>query len=283
MSFYVTLPSNSSTNIFDNTISNFTTQLHLPITLNGPYEVALVEFSYDHYWKVDIGQLKYYHSDNVVFELDVEHQDGDTIESLMSKINEELNMAVIQHETQKLTELNINVDQSEMRTRVVKKLKKKNSINNLSDTFPFLTFNSRLHQLEIKTISDSDQLRFEGPITHLLGLDFMLNSLNTPIKIDRKYENGIYIINNLYVYSDIIKYQYIGDTLSPLLRTINIQSNKVLSTESVIYDSPHYIPVNKSSIDTINIKIKDELGNNIKFERGKSIVKLHFRPIFYGF
>lgn len=276
MSFYVTLPSNSSTNYFENTISNFTTQLHLPITFDRPYEVALVEFSYDHYWKVNIGQLKYYHSENVIFIIDIDHRDGDTIQELFKNINDNLNQALIQYELNK----------SNKKTDEVHIFTKTGDLNfqNHTQILPFLKFNTDLHQLEISTVNLNDNLRFEGLITSILNLDNFINTTTSPIKIDRKYENGIYIINFLYIYSDIVKYQYIGDTLSPLLRTVSIPTNKILTTESVIYDSPHYLPVNKSSIDTINIKIKDEQGQNIKFERGKSIVKLHFRPInYYGF
>lgn len=276
MSFYVTLPSNSSTNFFDNTISNFTTQLHLPISFDRPYEVALVEFSYDHYWRVNIGQLKYYHSDNVIFIIDIDHRDGDSIQDLFKNINDNLNQALIQYEINKSDK---KPDEVQVFTKTAN-----TSFQNKTQILPFLKFNTDLHQLEVSTVNKNDNLRFEGLITSILNLDMFINTTIAPIKIDRKYENGLYIINNMYIYTDIVKYQYIGDTLSPLLRTVSIPSSKVLSTESVIYDSPHYLPVNKSSIDTINIKIKDEQGQNIKFERGKSIIKLHFRPIiYYGF
>ena len=52
MSFYITLPSNSSNLYFpNNTLNNFTTKLHSTLRLNGEYEVGLVEISDPQNWK----------------------------------------------------------------------------------------------------------------------------------------------------------------------------------------------------------------------------------------
>ena len=51
MSFYVTLPSDSSMNYFpENKISHFISRLPTPIELKGGWEVGLVEFIYPHTW-----------------------------------------------------------------------------------------------------------------------------------------------------------------------------------------------------------------------------------------
>ena len=44
------------------------------------------------------------------------------------------------------------------------------------------------------------------------------------------------------------------------------------------YDSPHYLRVNKTLIETIKIHIRDEQGNKVLFEDSNIIAKLHFRP-----
>ena len=52
MSFYVTLPSNSSMDLYpDNTMTEFTILLKEPIKLDCQYEVALVELTYKHFWR----------------------------------------------------------------------------------------------------------------------------------------------------------------------------------------------------------------------------------------
>ncbi|GFY57304.1 uncharacterized protein TNIN_125361 [Trichonephila inaurata madagascariensis] len=51
MSFFVTLPSDSSMNFFpENKISHFKTQLPSPVCLNGEWEVKLSEIIYRHSW-----------------------------------------------------------------------------------------------------------------------------------------------------------------------------------------------------------------------------------------
>src|SRR6218665_3736378 len=49
--FYLTLPSNSSSRYYpDNTIVHYTTRLEKAISLEGEWEVALVEVQYQHSW-----------------------------------------------------------------------------------------------------------------------------------------------------------------------------------------------------------------------------------------
>ena len=51
MSFYITLPSNSSFDYFpDIKLNNYTTKLHSTLRLEGKYEVGLVEMSYPKNW-----------------------------------------------------------------------------------------------------------------------------------------------------------------------------------------------------------------------------------------
>ncbi len=91
MSFYVTLPSNSSMDYYDNTVSNFTTHLSIPIQLNGPNEVGLVEITYDHCWEIDLGYIKYMDLSKNVFKIPIVHLDGDSFSKLFTKINKSIN------------------------------------------------------------------------------------------------------------------------------------------------------------------------------------------------
>jgi hypothetical protein len=51
MSFYATLPSNSSFEYYpENTLNNYTTKLHSTLRLEENYEVGLVEMSYQQNW-----------------------------------------------------------------------------------------------------------------------------------------------------------------------------------------------------------------------------------------
>ena len=79
-----------------------------------------------------------------------------------------------------------------------------------------------------------------------------------------------------YVYSDIIKSQYHGDVVFPVLRTVTVQGEhgRYISKNS---ERPHHVPLNKNIFDTISINIRDETGDLVCFEHGKVIITLHFR------
>ena len=86
---------------------------------------------------------------------------------------------------------------------------------------------------------------------------------------------GVY---NIYIYSDIVDYQLVGDSHVPLLRCINI-TPEVGRMPTLTYDKPHYTSLSKSVIDDIEISLKNDQNQYIPFTYGKVIVKLHFRPV----
>jgi hypothetical protein len=80
--------------------------------------------------------------------------------------------------------------------------------------------------------------------------------------------------HNIFVYTDIISYQRVGDSCVPLLRTVHIDG-KDGDIVTVNYDKPHYVPISKKYIV---VELKTDQNENISFTFGKTIVKLHFRP-----
>ena len=85
-------------------------------------------------------------------------------------------------------------------------------------------------------------------------------------------------LNTLYVYTDIIKEQFVGGTSAPLLRIINL-SREINNEEytSKTFDRLYFAPLKLSYFDTIKICIYDDTGNLINFEYGKVVVILEFR------
>ena len=53
-----------------------------------------------------------------------------------------------------------------------------------------------------------------------------------------------------YVYTDIIKSQYHGDVVVPVLRTVTVKGEHG-SCVSKNFERPHYVPLNKKNFDTI--------------------------------
>ena len=79
-----------------------------------------------------------------------------------------------------------------------------------------------------------------------------------------------------YVYTDIIKSQYYGDVVVPVLRTVTVKGEHG-SYVSKNFERPHYVPLNKKIFGTISINIRDEARDLVAFEHGKVIITLHFR------
>ncbi|XP_060541625.1 uncharacterized protein F54H12.2-like [Pantherophis guttatus] len=70
--------------------------------------------------------------------------------------------------------------------------------------------------------------------------------------------------NTLYIYTDIVSPQIVGDFYVPLLRCLPVQGkdNEIITTT---YEQPHYVTVNKHYIDTITVEIKTDQNENIAF------------------
>jgi hypothetical protein len=85
-------------------------------------------------------------------------------------------------------------------------------------------------------------------------------------------------LHALYVYCDAVECVAVGDTLAPLLRIVTIKGPRGEMTY-IQYDEPRYIPLQKKNFDSIEMDIRDDMGNAIPFDSGKLIVTLHFRRV----
>lgn len=130
-------------------------------------------------------------------------------------------------------------------------------------------------------INDTLVLKCQDKIKLLGNISMIFSGLNeSNYSKDSllKATNDLSVVNYAAVYTNIIEEQYFGDTLVPLLRCVNLP--KTGSDNSVIYfENPIYVRVNKSFLNSINIKIADLQGNLISFKDIFSflIVTLHFR------
>ena len=93
-----------------------------------------------------------------------------------------------------------------------------------------------------------------------------------------RYEVDLNTANNqLYVYSDIASYTYVGDITAPILRVVPFEISKRSHHSHQEFVNLHYVPVAKSFIDQVHVSIKGDTGIDIPFITGKSLIKLHFR------
>ena len=83
--------------------------------------------------------------------------------------------------------------------------------------------------------------------------------------------------STMYIYCDVIKWQVVGDTQTPLLATLPVQGNPNDQCFWA-FNPPYYIPVSQKSTSTIEMEIGTETGDLFPFEEsGRIVIQLHFR------
>ena len=81
----------------------------------------------------------------------------------------------------------------------------------------------------------------------------------------------------MFVYTDIIQPQFVGDTKAPLLRIIGITDIHHGKVQTITFHNVHYFPLANLSFDTVEILLKDHAGRNLPFASGTLTLTLHFK------
>ena len=120
------------------------------------------------------------------------------------------------------------------------------------------------------------KIKIEGLLANLLN-NSIISELNLEKNESFYLPSRIQLTKFIVVYTDIIEPQFYGNVRSPILRTVNIKSQN--DENSTFFDNPHYLKINKTRIDTINIQICDLSGKHIQFRDFFSNIQitLHFR------
>lgn len=248
MSFYVTLPSDASMNYFENNkVSSYITRLPKTIDLqNGEWEVGLCEINYPHTWFNVNGSNNYV---DYIFP-GPENRFRHVIPSGF--------YPTVPHILDAL------------------------SIEKFENQFSF-SFNEITKRVEIKVYGESGIAMCSG-LSELLGFPSMemRGTINAEGKLEyltvesKNISDPCARFRVLMIYTDIIEPQIVGDVFAPLLRIVNVTGHHG-DMIHVQYDKPHYLPVSRNIIETIEINIRTHTGELVPFERGRSYVKLHFR------
>lgn len=242
MSFYLTLPSDSSMNYFPgNKISHFITRLPTPIELKGEWEVGLVEFIYPHTWY---------------------------------NVNHNTNLIGFDLNDKKLIARRIPPGFYKTVPQILNAI----AIKDLEEKISF-SYNLVTKRVTINVRNRAKLILHEG-LAEMLGFEpCEIECLDS--NIEQTVESS-YVADPcahyrvLMIYSDIVEPQIVGDVLAPLLRIVNVtgEDGEVICAT---FDRPHYLPVSRKSFDSLEIVIRTHLGQLTPFERGRSYVKLHFR------
>ena len=241
-SFYITLPSNASMDYYPtNKASCYQIRLPRTLYLKGKYEVALAEIQYPHTWTTTRGKIGFMIiRDNIHYTVNIPQGYYSNIDELIDFIN---------------TKICDVLDVTK------------------NDTPIKLATNKFTRKTHLR-IAEGCFIQFSPGLADILGFKERISyseTMSSPFPTNLKL--GFY---TLFVYCSICEPQVVGDYYVPLLRSVAIEGNDgdiVMKT----YGEPHYVPVNTSKFDTIEINIKDDLGENVTFETGKVICKLHFR------
>ena len=237
--FYLTLPSNSSMQYYpNNKTSSYITKIPTRLELNGEWEVGLAEIKYPHTWY---------------------------------NVREGKNFLEVFRSHNWFAKIKIKAGYYKSIKEVVKKIMS-NGLKEITDVK--LVYDDTSKRITIKcknnvtVILKDDIARIFGFVT---GTDIQA-AVNRGFTLALP-ETGN---QNLYVYTDIIRGQYYGDVVVPILQTVTVKGEHGTSI-SKHFERPHYIPLNKTNFDTIDINIRDEVGDLVAFEHGKVNITLHFR------
>ena len=250
----MTLPSSASMTIHPgNTMADYITELYQTIRLNRNYEVALAEITVP---RIDS-------SSSALGSIELRKDEGikKTVYFLSPRPSGELFMNFILEINKKITELTTNFGYSgtfgfEVASKYLK--------CNLPTDLTMIVYGELAEFLGFQRSTSNNLI----PVRN--------ESLSTDVS-DRHFIRFRDFPSTLYVYTDIIDYQYVGDGYNQLLRNVFVKNTT--EPQQITYSTPHYVPLLKNVLDSVQITIKDSSGELVAFKSGseKWILKFHFR------
>ena len=268
-SFTIELVSSASFNCYpNNSLSSFTNFLPEQIHLKGEWEVAISEISYPSlYHNVTEGKFTFAdgressEEKRKIVPMNIEPRlypsIVDIVLAMNNKIRERLGIQVFEYNG-----IYVSVDK--------------------------ITQKVAVHLPE----SQSVFIIQSADLSHIFGCDLEQNQTGVIMKGKGphypQYSYDIIRIHSLMIYSDIIEYNIVGDTKTPLLRCIpvisKVKSGGIISTGQYMnYQSCtnlQFKKLLKNSFHSIKIELRDSTGEKIPFVSvGITRVVLLFRKI----
>ena len=239
--FYMTLPSNASAATFpNNTLTHYLVKLERPLRLQGKWKVALVEMQYTNSWdNVTDGRIIINQKPvNSTKVMFVKSGRYRTIEELIDGIKDAL--------------ASFQIDQSIQLVR-----------DRIQNTCSI--------QVEERDL----EIKFSKNVSNILGLEHRYYTYG--------YTKGVSQCDlsegfaSLYVYSNIVEPQIVGDVQVPLLRIVPVRERSKLHNQVESFQHLQYLPVKNDNAETVEIDIRRDDGSAVSFQSGKVVVTLHFK------
>lgn len=241
--FYLTLPSNSSLETFPrNTLTNFFVKLERSIDLEK-YVVGLIELQYPVTWhNVSNAEITVIRRLGDIPDLTYALRDGkyDDIQSLIEEIHRYLTSVKLEKAIQMYQD------------QITKKV--------------FLINKDEIYGV-----------KFSKNLQNIFGLENL------------EYKRGIHEGKRqcdidegqtaLYVYTNIVENQMIGDTMAPLLRVVPLRGSRDDTYRTEEFQHVIYVPTINARTDIVQLDIRRDDGQPVSFQTGKVIATLHFKEV----
>lgn len=228
----------------ENTLQSYSVTLESQLILDNDYKVGLCEIMFPKKWKISIGKL-----------VIIKDSENNGTES-------EIILDLVGNDKVSMRKVNADINEILSEYKLEKQIK--------------LLYDPKLFKY-VFHIADGYQIEMSGSVKNILG--FKKTVLYKYAIADNKVleTETINIVSAMYVYTDIIEHQFVGDAKVQLLRTVSTHINKDDHLD-IIFDSPHYIPLIKRKISSIYIQLSSDTGEKILFQSGKVLIKVYLRP-----
>ena len=264
--FYIILPSNVDDIYGGNTIGTFKTKLPERVLLPGQWEVALTEISYPkHYYNIETNQTiivsTFDYTLNYVLD-EIIPPGHYEIKNLAIYINR------IVRRRLGLVNNVISIKPPELKSRISKITLNTGEVTTSAHGTKKLTLLMTRNLGEVFGYREKEK---DAMIT-IKNDKIEPKSVEAPEKPDSTAG-----FTSFYVYCDLVKHKIVGNVQVQHLRNVHIERDQ--DNPLISYNNPQYNPIVLNEFDSIEISIKNDMGNNVKFTSGKCILTLHFRKI----
>ena len=302
---YVTLPSNGSKKTFpNNTASSYKNQLARTLRLDGEWEVALSEVHYPQTMKSNVNVAKltlvvYRFEDSGTYKARTIVGDAARVEIPVPMQYDigTLNLLALKNKLNRTAEsadvITIDIPVGKYTTpQAVVDLVRKSLVKSISEltqhartpleTMMEFGFDATMNRFYINPTYPFIELFYykTDETARMLGLTLPSTKKYSSFKIEKYFlfpsAPKLNIVNSLYIYTDVIENDIVGDALVPLLRTVNVSGEPGTIVHEVFHRC-YYKRVTHNNIPSIEIQINSETGDQVKFESGNVICVLNFR------
>ena len=282
--FYITLTSNSKSNFED--ISKFRKKLSSNVNLKGDWDVGLTSISFPNsafnFNEKEYINYTYYDSFNnkmKIFKKPVEISMNNYID-IKSLMEEIASSRIKSMNSLKKGDASIDLPELELNTKnniLFFQLKLYNNFlvfPQMSEHLCYmLGFDKKLLDQKISDVYQFYEKELTKNSTYIHKHANKDKTLSALFSYNLKCS-----LNSIFLHCDLIKETHFNEHSVQLLRCIEIPNSAAYGDQiSINYPICHYIPVRYNEFESIEITLKDEIGDYFPFRFGNILITLHFR------